>query len=68
MMGWLRQNKLSLNVVKCEYMLISNDKQLSNISEIGNLEFDKDKIKRVSKRKDLCLTIDKSLSWSQQCK
>ena len=68
MMGWLRQNKLSLNVVKCEYMLISNDKQLSNISEIGNLEIDKDKIKRVSKRKDLGLTIDKSLSWSQQCK
>ena len=28
-MEWLRQNKLSLNVAKCKYMLIGNDKQLS---------------------------------------
>ena len=24
-MDWLRQNKLSLNVAKCEYMFIGND-------------------------------------------
>ena len=39
-MDWLRQNKLSLNVAKCEYMFIGNDKELSKISDIGNLEID----------------------------
>ena len=67
-MDWLRQNKLRLKVAKCEYMFISNDKQLSKISDIGNLEIDKDEIKRVSKTKYLGLTIDESLSWSQQYK
>ena len=50
-MDWLRHNKLSLNVAKCEYMFIGNDKQLSKIFDIGNLEIDKDEIKRVSKTK-----------------
>ena len=69
-MDWLRQNKLSLDVAKCEYMFTGNDKQLSKskISDTGNLETDKDEIKRVSKTKYLGLTIDESLSWSQQYK
>ena len=67
-MDWLRQNKLSLNVAKCEYMFIGNDKELSKISDIGNLEIDKDEIKRVRKTKYLRLTLDESLSWSQQYK
>ena len=62
-MDWLRQNKLSLSVGKCEYMLIAHDKHLCKISEIGNLEIDKDEIKRVIKTKYLGLAIDESLSW-----
>ena len=46
---WLRQNKLSFKVAKCEYMCIGNDRQLLRFSEIGNFEVDKDEIKRVSK-------------------
>ena len=46
-MDRLRQNKLSPNVAKSEYMFIGNDKQLSKISDIGKLEIDKDEIKRV---------------------
>ena len=65
-MDWLRQNKLSLNVAKCEYMFIGNDKQLRKISDIGNLEMDKDEIKRVRKTKYLGPTIDESLSLNQQ--
>ena len=43
-MEWLRQNKLSLDVAKCEYMFVGN-----NISEIGNIEIGKDEQKtRVS--------------------
>ena len=67
-MDWLRQNILSLNIAKCEYMFIGNDKQLSKISDIGNLEIDKEEIKRVRNTKYVGLTIDESLSWSQQYK
>ena len=67
-MDWLRQNKLSLNVAKREYMFIGSDKQLSNISDIGNLEMSNDEINRVRKTNYLGLIIDESLSWSQQYK
>ena len=43
-------------------MFIGNDKQLSKISDIGNLEIGKVEIKRVSTTKYLGLTIDESLS------
>ena len=46
---WLRQNKLSLNVTKCEYVFLGNSKQLGKISEIGDLKVDEDEIKRVEK-------------------
>ena len=39
---WQRQNKLSLNVTKCEYMFSENSKQLGKISEIDDLKVDKD--------------------------
>ena len=45
-MEWLRQNKLSLNVAKCQYIFLGN-----NISEIGNIEIDKYEIKRVDRAK-----------------
>ena len=61
-MDCLKQNKPSLNVEKCEYMFISNGKQLSKISDIGNLETDKEEVKRVSKTQYLGLKIDESLS------
>ena len=67
-MDWLRQSKLSLNVAKCGYMFIGKEKQLSKISDIGNLEMGNDELKRVRKTKYLGLTIDESLSWSQQYK
>ena len=47
-MDWLRRNKLSLNVAKCEHMFLGNDKQLSKTSDIGNFKIDKDEIKRVN--------------------
>ena len=49
-------------------MLIGKDKQLSKISDIGDLEIDKDEIKRASRTKYIGLIIDESLSWSQQYK
>ena len=67
-MDWLRQTTLSLIVAKCEYMFLGNDKQLSKISEIGNIKIDKDENKRVNKTKYTGLTIEESLSWNQQYK
>ena len=49
-------------------MVVGNNKQLGNISEIGDLKFGKNEIKRVKKTKYLGLTIDESLSWNQQYK
>ena len=66
--NWLRQNKLSLNVAKCEYMFLGNDKQLSKTSDVGNIKIDKDEIKRVNQTKYLGFTIEESLSWNQQYK
>ena len=63
---WLRQNKLSLNARKCEFMFLGNSKQLGKISEIGDLKVGEDEIKRVRKTKYLGLTIDETLSWNQQ--
>ena len=65
---WLRQNKLSLNVTKCEFMFLGNSKQLGKISEIGDLKDGEDEIKRIRKTKYLGLTIDETLSWNQQYK
>ena len=47
-------------------MFIGNDKQLSKISDIGDLEIDKDEIKSASKKEYLGQTIGESLSRSQK--
>ena len=44
-MDWLRQNRLSLNVTKCDCMFIGNDKQLSKVSDIATLKWTKTKAK-----------------------
>ena len=38
-LDWLRQNKLSLNVAKCEYMFLGNNKQLNKTSQIESLSW-----------------------------
>ena len=63
---WRRQNKLSLNVTKCEFMFLGSSKQLGKISEIGDLKVREDEIKRVRKTKFLELTIHEILSWNQR--
>ena len=49
-------------------MFIGNDKQLSKIPEIRNIEIDKHEFKRVNKAKYLGPTIHESLSWNQKTK
>ena len=67
-LDWLRRNKLSLNVTKCEYMLSGSKKQLGKISEIGDLKVREGEVKRIRKTKYLGLTINETLSWNQQYK
>ena len=63
-----RANGASFNVAKCRYMLLGNDKQLSQISETGNTKLEINEIKRVDKTKYLGLTIGASLSWNKKYK
>ena len=67
-MDWLRQNKLNLSIAEGEYIFLGNSKQLSKISEIGNINIDKIETKRVDKAKYLGLAINESLSLKQKYK
>ena len=48
------------------HLSLENRKPLGIISEIGDLEFGEDEIKRVRKTKYLGLAIDESQSWTQR--
>ena len=55
---WLKANRLSLNTVKSEYMIINKLKADPNLL-IGNV-----KLKRVKSKKILGVVIDQSLGWN----
>ena len=63
--GWLRANKLSLNVAKSELMIIGSRQRLNTQCEKINISIDDRTIKRVDHIKSLGLTIDAQLSWSK---
>ena len=62
---WLKANKLSLNIAKTEFMVISTRQKFlaENCSEI-NIQLDGHPISRVEHTKSLGLNIDDRLSWS----
>ena len=62
---WLRANKLSLNVVKTELMIIGSRQRLNAQCEEINISIDDRTIKRVDHTKSLGHTIDAQLSWSK---
>ena len=45
--SWMRQNKLSLNVEKSEFMLIGHLKQLNRAKDFPDLEVEDKKLRRV---------------------
>ena len=49
--SWMRQNKLSLNAEKSEFMLIGHPKQLNKAKDFPDLEVDDQKICRAQKNK-----------------
>ena len=67
--SWLKANKLSLNIAKTEFMVISTRQKFlaENCSEI-NIQLDGRPICRVEHAKSLGLIIDDRLSWSNHIK
>ena len=62
---WLKANRLNLNTLKTEFMLIGTNWNLSKIGDLLALRISNDLIKRVHKAKYLGLVIDDKLSWKQ---
>ena len=62
---WLLANKLSLNVIKTEFILIDSAKKLSSLVEQPNLELNHFKIKQVCNTSVLGVEIDDKLSWNK---
>ena len=67
--SWLKANKLSLNIAKTEFMVISTRQKFlaENCSEI-NIQLDDHPICKVEHAKSLGLIIDDRLSWSNHVK
>ena len=65
---WLRQNKLSLNTDKTEYMVVGHKRQTNSISEPIEIKINEEPIKRVQKVKYLGTMVDENLTWNEQYK
>ena len=67
--SWLKANKLSLNIAKTEFMVVSSRQKFlaENCSEL-NIRLDNQPISRVEHAKSLGLIIDDRLSWSNYIK
>ena len=62
---WLSANKLSLNLIKTEYLLIGSRHNINNISAVPNVSVGDVPIKRVRETKALGVCIDEFLSWDK---
>ena len=61
---WLTSNKLSLNIVKTEFMVIGSRQRLATFNDNDLKVFVNDKkIKKVKTTNSLGLTIDEHLTW-----
>ena len=65
---WLRQNKLSLNTDKTEYMVVGHKRQTNRIHGPLEVDINGGPIKRVKKVKYLGVTVDENLTWNEQNK
>lgn len=60
---WLLANKLSLNVVKSEYILIGSKFKVPSFGSFAPIRISGSEIKRVSTLKHLGVLIDENLNW-----
>ena len=59
---WLSANKLSLNLIKIEYLLIGSRHKINNISAVPNVSVGNVPTKRVRQTKALGVCIDEFFS------
>ena len=60
---WLKANKLSLDILKTELMIIRNPRKFGNLSEILAIRVGNKLIKKVKMTKCLGNIIDQHLTW-----
>ena len=65
---WMRQNKLSLNANKSEFLIVGHKRQLNGIHEPVQLQVDVELIRRVQTVKYLGIRVHEKLSWNEQYK
>ena len=65
---WMRQNRLSLNANKCEFMVISRSRHHNILNELKEIKVNQEIIGRVTKTKYIGLNIGEYLSWNDQYK
>ena len=66
---WLKANKLSLNVAKTEFMVISSRQKLQSLNDYTmNIHINGVPINQSNQSKSLGLIIDENLSWKAQSK
>ena len=63
--SWLHANKLTLNTLKCKYMIIGSSHNLSYINYICNINIQGHSIERVDEFEQLGVTIDDQLKWDK---
>ena len=60
---WLQANKLSLNVVKTKYMIITSSYKISHLKHPFQIKVNHQMLKRVKRYTYLRVEIDDSLTW-----
>ena len=65
---WLRQNKLSLNTAKTEYMVVDHKRQTNHIPGPLEVNVNGEPIKRAQQIKYLGIMVDENLTWNEQYK
>ena len=60
---WLKANRLCLNTVKSEYMIIGSAQRINKLKADPNLLIGNVKLKRVKTKTILGVVIDRSLGW-----
>ena len=61
--NWLIANRLTLNVLKTEFMLVGSRKRVATLTQEFDLSLNEISLKRVNSSKRLGVEIDEFLTW-----